>query len=96
MSDNQIVYWKNSVVQTFWIRLVHSKTTWVVIAAVLERYYSYVQGDITFETFVTLAWGGVVAIMLKLSTGKAQLASDAANPDLPNVQAASYSKATRK
>jgi hypothetical protein len=81
----KVEYLVNGVAVSLWKRLAGTKTFWVAAVFVLGAAEMWNRGEIPFSTFWSTVQTGVIGILIRAALYKAELASNAANPDVVSV-----------
>lgn len=87
MSRKQVTYDVNGAVSTAWSRIAGSKTFWVVGVFILTATDRWNKGEISGTDFFQMVQIGVIGILIRAALGKAEMAANAANPQLGLVKA---------
>lgn len=90
--DTKVKYIVNGAASNFFKRLVMTKTFAVVAVFVLTSALRWNAGDITLQQLIEVCQVGVIGILLRAALAKAELAANASNPAVANVEAVEVRK----
>lgn len=87
MNSRDVAYHVNGVAVSLWKRVAASKTFWVAAAFVLAAADKWNHGELSSAEFFQIVQIGVIGILIRAALGRAELAANAGNPELPAVTA---------
>ena len=87
MDRKEVIYHMNGVAVSWWKRIMASKTFWVIAVFVLTAADRWNRGDISTAELFQITQIGVIGILIRTALTRAELAANAANPDIITVSA---------
>lgn len=94
MNPTTVKYVVNGKVSTVISRLQASKTFWICLAFVLAAADKWNKGEMSGAQLLSVCQVGVIGILIRSAMAKAELASNAANQDVQNVEVKEVPKQT--
>lgn len=87
MNSKEVIYHVNGTAVTWWRHLAASKTFWVIAVFILTAADRWNKGEISGVDFFQMVQIGVIGILIRAAMSRAELAVNAANPDIASVAA---------
>ncbi len=85
--NKEVIYHLNGTAVSWWRSIAASKTFWIIAAFVLTAADRWNRGEISGAEFFQITQIGVIGILIRTAMTRAELAANAANPNVPTVSA---------